>query len=213
MRIISVAGATSKAGKTELAEQIIAYCARHYHPVIAVKFTTTSDLPSPCPRGAPCTVCDLSEAFRIVTDPEILNQAGKNTHRFAVAGADKVLWVIARKSRLKSASDHLMVHLPNDALVVMEGSTITDLLRPDLLLYIFANHVPASKWKGSASRLLAKADIILRNKKKGMEDSKLAFPDRTLTVDLKETPATQIDVIRDKIDDLIGSLSHAVQGR
>jgi hypothetical protein len=213
MRIISVAGATSKAGKTELAEQLIAYCSRQYHPVIAVKFTTTSDLPSPCPRGAPCTVCDLSDAFRIVTDPAILNQPRKNTHRFAVAGADQVLWVIARKSQLENAYQHLLAHIPDHALVIMEGSTITELCRPDLLFYIFANNIPATKWKNSASRILEKADVILRNRKKGSKDSDLDFPGTTLTIDLKETPAPRVDAIRDKIDLLIGMLSHAVQGR
>src|SRR5947208_17038407 len=100
MKIIAVAGATSKAGKTVVAEQIIRYCADRYSPVYGVKFTTTSDIPSPCPRGAPCNVCDLSDRFRIVTDKHLIAQPGKNTARMLHAGAARVLWVISRKSEI-----------------------------------------------------------------------------------------------------------------
>lgn len=213
MRIISIAGATSKAGKTLLAEQIIRYCADRYRPVYAVKFSTTSDLPSPCPRGAPCNVCDLSDAFRIVQDPAVLMQQGKNTHRLAEAGATDVLWVISRKSCLEEAYRHLLAHIPENALAVFEGSTITGLCRPDLLLYVFANHIPATKWKDSAARILESADVVIRNTKKGRADATLTIPPHALTLDLQQTPAPEVAEIRDKIDLLIGSLSHAVQGR
>jgi hypothetical protein len=213
VRIISVAGATSKAGKTLLAEQMIRYCADRYRPVFAVKFSTTSDMPSPCPRGAPCTVCDLSDAFRIVRDPEILMQPGKNTQRFARAGATEVLWVIARKSQLPKAYEHLLTHLPENALAIFEGSTITEICSPDLLIYVLANHIPSARWKDSAARLLNRADVVLRNRKRGYADAKLELPDRALSIDLQETTASQIPEIRDKIEDLIRSLQHAVQKR
>lgn len=206
MKIISVAGATSKAGKTLLCEQIIRYCAERYHPVYGVKFTTTSDLPSPCPRGAPCTVCDLSDRFRIIRDPDILMQPGKNTARLASAHATEVLWVVAKKSELPNAYAHLLSHIPANALMVMEGSTVTSLCAPDLLFYIFSNHIHPSRWKDSAESIIERSDFVIRNRRAGSVDHPgLPNPPGTLSLDLTETPATLTGAIRDKIDALIGS--------
>ena len=213
MRIISVAGATSKAGKTLLAEQIIRYCSERYTPVFAVKFTTTTDLPSPCPRGAPCTVCDLSDRFRIVRDPEILLQKGKNTERLSLAGADAVIWVISRKSWLEEAYRHLLEHIPDDALVVMEGSTITEFARPDLLLYVFANHIRRDKWKDSAERIIGEADFVVRNSRSDRPNAPLQAPPQALTLNLRENPATGVPAIADGLETLIRSLSNAVHSK
>ena len=201
MKIIAVAGASSKAGKTLLAEQIIRYCAEKYSPVYAVKFTTTSDLPSPCPRGAPCTVCDLSDRFRIVRDPEILLQPGKNTQRLKAAGATEVLWAIAKKSELSNAYTHLLGHLPANALAVMEGSSVTFLSNPDLLFYIYANHIPPSRWKDSAEMLINRADFVVINRKSKLKDHpELPGSAKAIKIDLLQTPATQIDDIRNRVD-------------
>jgi hypothetical protein len=201
MKIIAVAGASSKAGKTLLAEQIIRYCAEKYSPVYAVKFTTTSDLPSPCPRGAPCTVCDLSDRFRIVRDPEILLQPGKNTQRLKAAGATEVLWAIAKKSELSNAYTHLLGHLPANALAVMEGSSVTFLSNPDLLFYIYANHIPPSRWKDSAETLINRADFVVINRKSKLKDHpELPGSAKAIKIDLFQTPATQIDDIRNRLD-------------
>lgn len=208
MRIISVAGATSKAGKTLLCEQIIRYCAQHYHPVYGVKFTTTSDLPSPCPRGAPCTVCDLSDRFRIIRDPAVLMQPGKNTWRLANANATEVLWVVAKKSELPNAYSHLLTHIPENALLVMEGSTVTSLCKPDLLFYIFSNHMSPARWKESAEEIMGRSDFIIRNQRAGMADHPgILNPPSALALDLTETPSTNLAVIRDKIDELIRSFA------
>ena len=211
MRILSVAGATSKAGKTLLAEQLIRYCAQAYSPVYAIKFTTTSDLPSPCPRGAPCTVCDLADNFRIVRDPEILRQKGKNTARFFEADATEVIWVIAKRSQLHHAYDHLMTHIPPAALLIMEGSTVTSLCTPDLLFYIFANHIPPQRWKESAAEIVPRADFVLMNRKSRMPDHPLLqIPPGTIVLSLQDTPATELPQIRDRIDQVIRSLDHAL---
>ena len=206
MRIISVAGATSKAGKTLLAEQLIRYCVQRYQPVWAVKFTTTSDLPSPCPRGAPCTVCDLSDRFRIIRDPEILGQPGKNTARLLSAGASDVVWVVARKSALPVAYEHLLTHLPGKALVIMEGSTVTSLCKPDLLFYVYAQHISRTRWKESADEIMARAQIVIenRNAKMGRVEAPLANP-KAIALNLAERPATDHPEIAAKLDDLLES--------
>ncbi len=207
MKVISVAGATSKAGKTLLAEQLIRYCVERYSPVYAVKFTTTSDLPSPCPRGAPCTVCDLSDNFRLVRDKETLLQSGKNTARFAAANSTEVLWVISKRSQLAHAYHHLLTHIPQEALLIMEGSSITSLCTPDLLFYIFANHISPARWKESANEIIQRSDLVLMNRRSKMRDhTELKIPEGCLSVDLSMQPATDISLIRDRIDMVLKSL-------
>jgi hypothetical protein len=203
IKIISVAGATSKAGKTLLAEQLIRYFAERSFPVFAVKFTTTTDLPSPCPRGAPCTVCDLSDRFRIVRDPEILLQSGKNTQRLAAAGAKEVVWVISRKSFLAEAYRHLQEHLPENAVTVIEGSTITSICHPNLIFYVAANHISPARWKENAKEIINAANFIILNKKKGMPDHpEIQIPESAITLNLQETPVTAFEQVRSKLDQL-----------
>lgn len=208
MKIISVAGATSKAGKTLLAEQIIRYCAERYSPVYGVKFTTTSDLPSPCPRGAPCNVCDLSDRFRIVRDESILNEKGKNTQRLKQANATEVIWVISKQACLPVAYEHLLTHLPENAVVVMEGSTVTSLCKPDLLLYVIGNHIPRARWKDSATDIMELADFIVLNRIKNRKDHpELAIPDRALAIDLAAVPVTTYAAVQDKIESVLNRKS------
>jgi hypothetical protein len=207
MKIISIAGATSKAGKTLLAEQLIKYCVERYSPVYAVKFTTTSDLPSPCPRGAPCTVCDLSDNFRVVRDQETLLKPGKNTARFAAMNPTEVIWIISKKSQLPHAYKHLLTHIPDQAILIMEGSSITSLCKPDLLFYVFANHVSPTRWKESAEEILSRSDFILRNRKSKMPDHPgIKIPEKCLTMDLSIQPVTEIPEIRDRIEFVLKTL-------
>ncbi len=206
IRIISVAGATSRAGKTLLAEQLIQYFAARNIPVYAVKFTTTSDIPSPCPRGAPCTVCDLSDRFRIVRDPSILLQSGKNTQRLAAAGAKEVVWIISRKSNLAEAYQHLLEHLPQNAITIMEGSTITTISQPDLIFYVAANHIPPSRWKENAKQILSTANFVILNKKKGMSDHpQINIPQSAISLNLQETAVTTLEEVRSRLDELMTS--------
>jgi hypothetical protein len=205
-KIISVAGATSRAGKTLLAEQIIQYCSDRGVPVYAVKFTTTTDIPSPCPRGTPCTVCDLSEKFRIIRDPEILLQSGKNTQRLAAAGAAEVIWIISRKSYLPQAYSHLLTHLSPEAITVMEGSTVTSFCEPDLLFYVAANHISPSRWKDNAQEILGNANFFILNKKQGMPDHpELNIPPQAIELDLRQTAVTTLPLVREAIDQVLSA--------
>jgi hypothetical protein len=203
-KIISVAGATSRAGKTLLAEQIIQYCASRGVPVYAVKFTTTTDIPSPCPRGTPCTVCNLSEKFRIIRDPEILLQPGKNTQRLAAAGATEIIWIIARKSYLPQAYTHLLTHLSADAVTVIEGSTVTSFCEPDLLFYVAANHIAPARWKDNAQQILSEADFFILNRKKGIPDHPgLKLPSNAMDLDLQEKAVTSLPQVQEAIDQVL----------
>ena len=84
VRIVSVSGACSRAGKTALAESLLR--ALPAGRAAAVKFTTTEDVFERCPRGSACVVCDIDVPFRIVRDPAVLREPGTDTDRLAAAG-------------------------------------------------------------------------------------------------------------------------------
>ena len=160
MRIVSVSGATSRAGKTALAETILRALPA---PVAAVKFTTTEDVFDRCPRGSACIVCDIDVPFRIVTDPAVINEDGTDTARLAAAGARPVLWVIARETAAAAAWAATARLLPPDALVVLEGSSVVarSLARPDLRLFVAHRSVPPERWKPTSEALVAAADLVV----------------------------------------------------
>src|SRR5260221_5786559 len=101
LKLISVAGASSRAGKTAAAVTVL----RALGPgaASAVKFTTTDDVFERCPRGTPCVVCDIDVPFRIVEDPSVLREAGTDTDRLAEAGASRVVWCIAKAAAAEPA--------------------------------------------------------------------------------------------------------------
>ena len=109
MFLVSVSGATSRSGKTALAE--VSLRALPAGASAAVKFTTTEDVFERCPRGSPCVVCDIDVPFRIVEDPKILGEAGTDTERLGRAGARRVLWAIAKQQAAERAWQEVLSRL------------------------------------------------------------------------------------------------------
>jgi len=162
--LVSVAGATSRAGKTALAASIL-----HGLPLgsaSAVKFTTTEDVFERCPRGTPCVVCDIDVPFRIVSETSVLRESGTDTDRLAAAGARRVVWAIARK-RAVAAAWRRVSSLLEPGLWVMEGSTITFEAKPELTLFVVHPFLDAARWKESSAQLLATADVVVVNRPSG----------------------------------------------
>jgi hypothetical protein len=160
--IVSVSGATSRAGKTALAVSLLR--ALPAGTTAAVKFTTTEDVFERCPRGSPCVVCDIDVPFRIVEDPEVLGQGGTDTRRLADAGARRVVWAIARASHVEAAWTSVRARIRGAKNVVMEGSTIVDTARPDLLLFVLQPFLSPDRWKPTSAVLLARADVVVINR-------------------------------------------------
>jgi hypothetical protein len=160
--IVSVSGATSRAGKTALAVSLLRALPRGTS--VAVKFTTTEDVFERCPRGSPCVVCDIDVPFRIVEDPEILAESGTDTRRLGDAGARRVVWAIARASHVEAAWAAVRMRIPGAENVVMEGSTIVDTARPDLLLFVLHPFLSPERWKPTSAALLARADAVVINR-------------------------------------------------
>ena len=98
----------------------------------AVKFTTTEDVFERCPRGTPCVVCDIDVPFRIVEDPAVLAEPGTDTDRLGRAGARRVVWAIAKQHAGRAAWRAARARMEGEDFVVMEGSTIVSLARPEL---------------------------------------------------------------------------------
>jgi hypothetical protein len=162
MRLVSVAGACSRAGKTAAAVTVL----RHLGTgaASAVKFTTTEDAWEGCPRGTPCVVCDIEVPFRVIEDPVVLREAGTDTDRLWQAGARRVLWAIARQSAVASAWRAVTERLAGEERVVMEGSTIVSAARPDHTMFVVHPFLSPSRWKPTSTPLLRDADLVVVNR-------------------------------------------------
>jgi hypothetical protein len=132
------------------------------HTAQAVKFTTTDDVFERCPRGTPCVVCDIDVPYRVVDDAATLGQAGTDTDRLAQAGAREVLWVIAKHSAAQKAWEAVSARLGEN--VVIEGSTVVPLARPDLLLFVVHPFLSPDRWKPTSGPLLRRADLVVVNR-------------------------------------------------
>lgn len=164
MPLVSVAGATSRAGKTALAASILRGLPQG--SAGALKFTTAEDVFERCPRGTVCVVCDIDVPFRIVVDEGVLREAGTDTDRLAAAGARRVVWTIARKRAVADAWRSVRSQL-EPGLWVMEGSTITSEARPELTLFVVHPFLEPARWKETTARLLATADYVVLNRPAG----------------------------------------------
>jgi hypothetical protein len=157
---ISVAGACSRAGKTAAAVSILQ--ARPARSTLAIKFTTTDDVFERCPRGTPCVVCDIDVPYRIIDDPATLRQPGTDTDRLSGAGASRVIWVIAKQAAAERAWRAVALRTEG-APCVVEGSTVVEHTRPDLLIFVVHPRLPPSRWKPTSGPLLARADLVVVN--------------------------------------------------
>ncbi len=158
--MIGVSGACSRSGKTALAVTLLHEMARP--DAIAVKFTTTDDVFKRCPRGKPCVVCDIAVPYRLVEDPRTLREPGTDTDRLAGAGASRVVWCIARRGSVGRAWEAVSSRL-GDAPVVIEGSTIVGVAKPDLHLFVAHPFLSPRRWKPESARLIAAADAVIVN--------------------------------------------------
>ena len=161
---IAVAGACSRAGKTALAVTLLRSLPAG--TAAALKFTTTDDVFERCPRGSPCVVCDIDVPFRMIEDDSVLAQPGTDTDRRGRAGARRVIWAISRRGAADRAWAAAAARL-GEGPVVIEGSTVVDLARPDLLLFVAHPFLSPARWKPTTSDLLRRADVVVVNRPAG----------------------------------------------
>jgi hypothetical protein len=160
--LLSISGACSRSGKTAAAVSLLR--ALPAGRAAAVKFTTTEDVFERCPRGMPCVVCDIDVPFRIVEDAAVLDDAGTDTARLREAGASPVVWAIARESSVASAWAAVQRRLSGADVVIMEGSTIVSVARPDLQVFVAHPWLSPDRWKGTSAACVARADVVIVNR-------------------------------------------------
>ena len=157
-----MSGACSRSGKTACAVSILEALPRG--ETVAVKFTTTEDVFERCPRGTPCVVCDIDVPFRIVEDEAVLTEAGTDTERLGRAGARQVLWAIAKQQAVEAAWRAVVSRIDARATVVMEGSTVVALAKPEWNVFVVHPFLSPERWKPTSPRLLADADLVVINR-------------------------------------------------
>jgi hypothetical protein len=159
--LVCISGSCSRAGKTAAAVSLL----RALGPeTAAVKFTTTEDVFERCPRGTTCVVCDIDVPFRIVEDPAVLREPGTDTARLVEAGAARVLWAIARQSAVREAWAAVKGRTGEGERVIMEGSTIVTVARPDLQVFVAHPWLSPERWKPTTAGCVASADLVVVNR-------------------------------------------------
>jgi hypothetical protein len=160
--LVSISGACSRSGKTAAAVSLLK--ALGPGRAAAVKFTTTEDVFERCPRGTTCIVCDIDVPFRIVEDRAVLAEAGTDTARLLDAGAGQVVWAIARESAVAPAWAAVRRRLAPVDVLIMEGSTIVALARPDRQIFVAHPWLSPDRWKATSAACLAQADLVVVNR-------------------------------------------------
>ena len=166
MTTVVVAGSSSRAGKTALAETVL----RALPGAAAVKFTTTDDVFEKCPRGTTCIVCDIDVPFKIVRDEATLAQADTDTARLRKTTSGPVLWTIARRSVAEQAwraTERFLegaAGTPAVADRVIEGSTVASICAPDFTFFVIHPFLSPARWKDGSRELMGRADCVVINR-------------------------------------------------
>lgn len=171
MSTVVVAGSSSRAGKTALAETVLRGLGGG---AAAVKFTTTDDIFEKCPRGTTCVVCDIDVPFKVVRDAVTLGEEGTDTARLQAATSGPVFWTIARRSVAQQAWQATRRLLDQTLLdgggtadgpaLVIEGSTIAGLCGPNFTFFVVHPFLSPERWKEGTRELIGRADCVVINR-------------------------------------------------
>ena len=179
--VVLVAGVTSGAGKTSLAEAVTTLLAQRY-PTGAAKITVTHGERG-CPHGGKgCDVCgSLGGNYQLITRASIISQPGTDTARLMIAGACPVIWTITREHFIKDAWREMKSLLKDVRCAVIESNTLALAIRPALTLMVVDPTVSRRLWKPSAERLIAAADLVVFNDR-GPENKRQALLEEVKTL-------------------------------
>lgn len=163
LRTIVVAGVSSGAGKTSVAEAVTGMLSKQRRTA-AAKITVTHGERG-CPHGGKgCNVCSsLGGDFQLINRESIITQPGTDTARLQAAGASPVIWAITRDVAIKEAWLEMSGILSEATCAVVESNTLIEHIRPALTLMIVDPTVSRKIWKPSAERLIASADYLIFN--------------------------------------------------
>lgn len=154
MRIITVSGAHSGAGKTQVAEMLL----RKLKDWSALKITMTHR-EGACPAHKDCKACDeLHSDFSIISRKDIIEAKGKDTLRLKSAGAKKVLWLKAKPEALEGGIKKAISLFKKTKGLVIESNSALKYLKPDLALFVKRKD---SILKPSAKEILKRIDLVI----------------------------------------------------
>lgn len=188
-RTFIVAGVSSGAGKTSVAEVVTALLAKERRTA-AAKITVTHGERG-CPHGGKgCNVCtSLGGDFQIVTREAIIAQPGTDTARLLAAGGSPVIWAITRDVAIEEAWQAMSMLMSRAECVVIESNTLAEHIKPALTLMIVDPTVSRKIWKPSAEHLIATADLLIFNDR-GTAEKRAA-----LLLEIERLRGTSSDII------------------
>lgn len=172
--VIVVAGVTSGAGKTSLAETITKILSELI-PTAAAKITVTHGERG-CPHGGKgCDVCgSLGGQYQVIARSSIIEQPGTDTARLSQAGAFKVLWAITREEFVSDCWREMLSLTGGAQAMVVESNTLALTIKPKLTLMLVDPTASRRLWKPSAEGLIASADFLIFNDR-GPDDKRRAL--------------------------------------
>ena len=160
---ISIASPCNNSGKTSLLLSILSTFPKLFS---AAKFTTIHSEGQFCPVGnTGCPCHQLEGDFLLCEDLTVLGQSETDTGKMVQAGAQKVLWGVARPEGYPALVNQLKNVVLNQSVnLLTEGNSVLKHLRPDLLLFVVN---PSTAWKlrkKDSDYLMEIADFIIINR-------------------------------------------------
>lgn len=170
MKIISVAGTSSEAGKTTVGVFII----KALRDVCALKVTVRHEGSCPRDKDTSCDGCSSEEEslFTVITDPAILSDPGKDTARYLQAGAQKVVWLQTNSECAREGIRKSLKMFDDRAIILIEGNRFIAIRRADLAVMVVPSDL--KKVKRSALEIFEKVDLFVINRRPGIPEQAIA---------------------------------------
>lgn len=149
--LIGIGASHSGSGKTTLAFRIL----KHFSP------TPNPESLTPVLKWGAIKYTKTSSAPELITDLPILMEHGKDTWQMLTSGATEVVWVRSKRSDLPVLLPKALKRLAHLDLIIVEGNSAIEFLKPDVVIFIFGKG--RERWKPGIEELAAGADIILND--------------------------------------------------
>ena len=149
--LIGIGASHSGSGKTFLASLILRF------------FTQTSNPKPQTPvlKWGAIKCNRTNSAPELITDLPILMEPGKDTWQMLTSGAREVVWVRSNRSGLRDLLPKALKRLSHLDLIIVEGNSAIEFLKPDIVIFIFGR--ARKRWKHGIEELAAGADIVLND--------------------------------------------------
>ncbi len=170
MKIISIVGTSSESGKTTVGTFII----KALGDICALKITVSHEGRCPRDKDDSCDGCSSvgKSLFRIITDPAILTEPGKDTARYIEAGAPKVVWLQTQSECAKEGIRKSLQLFDKRATVLIEGNRFLALGDADIAIMVISPDF--NKIKRSAEEVFAKVDLFVINRRTSHREELIA---------------------------------------